>query len=214
MAVVSQPAPNRAEMRRRAVPFIGLLLPFVGRITNHVGPFVGENRPLVLNRASFGFTLVELIVTLVVASVLLALAAPNFSGFVKSNRLAGQANELMADLAFARSEAIKRGANITVCRSGDGANCLNGAAWKDGWIVVDGAGQVLRVHEKLTGENWTIASAAAVADSIVYDRSGLMAPMPATVETISICDANQPVGRVIEFAITGRPKISKNPPSC
>ncbi len=193
------------------MPFIGLLLPFVDRARPQIGPFIGKNQPFVLNRASFGFTLTELIIAVVIASILISLAAPSFSGFVKNNRLASQANGFMADVAFARSEAVKRGANITVCRSGNGADCLNGTKWHEGWIVVDGAGQVLRVHEKLTGDN-TINASPAVADSIAYNRSGLMTPMPAAVETISICDDGR--GRLIEIAITGRAQISKNPPAC
>ncbi len=209
--VVSQSAQKEPKKRCGVAPFIGLLIPFVGRTDRRVRPFVGQNTPFILKRASFGFTLVELIVTLVIASVLISLAAPNLSGFVKNNRLTGQANDFMADLAFARSEAVKRGANITVCRSANGTNCLNGTDWHQGWIVVDGAGQVLRVHEKLSGNN-TMNASGAVADSIVYNGSGLMTPTPAAVETFSICDS--PKGRLIEIAITGRPKISKNPPAC
>ncbi len=212
MALVSQSVRNGAETRRGDVPFIGLLLPFVGPIDSRIRPLIGKNRPFILNRTVFGFTLVELIITLVIAGILLALAAPNFSGFVKNNRLSSQANGFMADVALARSEAVKRGANITICRSGNGADCFIGTTWKDGWIVVDEANNVLRVHEKLTGENTTIAS-PAVADSIVYDRSGLMTPTPAAVETISICD-DRDQGRLVEIAITGRARISKTPPSC
>ncbi len=210
MALVSQSVRNGTETRRGGVPFIGLLLPFVGHFDSRVRPFIVKNQPFIPNRAS-GFTLIELIITVVIASILISLAAPSFSGFIKNNRLASQANDFMADVAFARSEAVKRGASITICRSGNGADCLNGTKWDEGWIVVNGAGQVLRVHEKLTGDN-TISASLAVEDSIVYNRSGLMTPMPAAVETISICDG--PKGRLIEIAITGRPQISKNPPGC
>ncbi len=213
MALVSQSVQNGAEARRGGVPFIGLLLPFVGPIDGRIRPFIGENRPFILKRAVFGFTLIELIITLTIAGILLALAAPNFSGFVKNNRLTSQANGFMADVAFARSEAIKRGANITICRSKDGAGCFSGTKWHEGWIVVDGANNVLRVHEELTGKNTMTASAPAVADNIVYNRSGLMTPMPAAVETISICD-DRGQGRLIEIAITGRAQISKTPPGC
>lgn len=212
-ALVSQSVPNGAETRRCGVPFIGLLLPFVGHNRSRVRPFIGRNQPFILYSASFGFTLIELIVTLVIAGVLLALAAPNFSGFVKNNRLAGQANDFMADVVFARSEAIKRGANVTICRSSKPYSACNTGAgtWDQGWVVVDGAGGVLRAHEELSANN-TMTASAAVADNIVYNRSGLMTPAPAVVETINICDGAK--GRLIEIAITGRAQISKTPPGC
>lgn len=80
-----------------------------------------------------GLTLTELIITLSVASILLAIAAPSFSGIIKNNRMVTQINELVAGLNLARSEAIKQGADVTVCMSNDSTSCSG--TWSNGWIV-------------------------------------------------------------------------------
>ena len=58
---------------------------------------------------SAGFTLVELIVTLVLAALVLALGVSSFQEMIRSNRLTTIVNELVGALNLARSEAIKRG---------------------------------------------------------------------------------------------------------
>ncbi len=211
--LVSQSVRNGAETRRRGVPFIGLLLPFVGHARPQIGPFIGKNKPFVLNRA-FGFTLVEIMITVVIASILMGLAAPSFVSFVKNNRLSSQANGLMADLAFARSEAIKRGANITICRASDPFAACTGSAgpWSTGWIVIDGAGQVLRLHEALDGQN-TLTGTAAIDDQFAYSGPGLIAwtTVPATAQSFSLCDDRlASYGRLIQISMTGRAAIAKD----
>lgn len=84
------------------------------------------------NRTS-GLTLIELVITLSIAAILLAIAAPSFSAIIQNNRMVTQVNVLVAGLNLARSEAIKRGDNVTVCRSNDGSSCSGN--WVDGWIV-------------------------------------------------------------------------------
>ncbi len=61
-----------------------------------------------------GFTMVELLVTLVVLAVMLAIAAPGLSTFVNNSRLRATQGELMSTLTLARSEATKRGAMVVV----------------------------------------------------------------------------------------------------
>ena len=77
-----------------------------------------------------GFTLVELMITLVILGIMLAIAAPAMSDFVVRQRVSGQASELMLALAYARSEAVKQGADIAVLPS---TNASTG--WADGWCV-------------------------------------------------------------------------------
>lgn len=89
-------------------------------------------------RLSAGFTLLELIVTMVCAAILLSVGVPSYQSLIRNSRAATNANELTTAFTVARSEAVRRSAAVTVCRSNDGATC--GGVWADGWIVfVDGA---------------------------------------------------------------------------
>jgi type IV fimbrial biogenesis protein FimT len=85
-------------------------------------------------RAS-GFTLVELAITVVVLAVLIGISAPLFTGLINGNRLTGNANELVAALQIARSEAIRRNARTTLCQSADQMTCTSASPWR-GWIIV------------------------------------------------------------------------------
>ncbi|HMO48582.1 MAG TPA: prepilin-type N-terminal cleavage/methylation domain-containing protein [Rubrivivax sp.] len=68
-----------------------------------------------------GFTLVELMITLLVAAVLLTLAAPSLYDFILLQRLKSINAQLVTDMQFARSEALSR----TERRSGDPDKTVN-----------------------------------------------------------------------------------------
>ena len=74
-------------------------------------------------QGSRGFTIIELIVALAVLAILVALAVPNFNDATLTARLNGFANSLVASSQVARSEAIKRNTNITLCMSANGTTC-------------------------------------------------------------------------------------------
>jgi type IV fimbrial biogenesis protein FimT len=106
-----------------------------------------------------GFTLLELMVTLIVAAVLVVGVVPNLSSFVKRNRAASTANDLLAAIQYARSEALTRGTSVYLCRrpqtADSSAACTDSNlttashcscvttttattadGWEDGWLVV------------------------------------------------------------------------------
>jgi len=74
-----------------------------------------------------GFTLVELLVALAMVVILTTVAVPSFRGLTIRNRLEAQTVGLAADLTFARTEAIRRGATVVVC-PGTATNCA-GSSW-------------------------------------------------------------------------------------
>jgi type IV fimbrial biogenesis protein FimT len=88
-----------------------------------------------------GFTLIELMITLVVLAVVLALGIPSFQQFIKNNRLAGQTNDLVLAIQMARNEAVKRGSGAVICASDDQATCSENDNWTTGWIVFTDIGQ-------------------------------------------------------------------------
>lgn len=62
-----------------------------------------------------GFSLIELMVTISVAVILMAIAIPSFIDITVSNKLSSTSNDLISALTSARIEAIKRNTNISVC---------------------------------------------------------------------------------------------------
>lgn len=63
---------------------------------------------------SQGFTLIELMVTIAVAAILLAIATPSFTSIINSNRLTGAANEMVVTLQAARMEAVRLNTTVNV----------------------------------------------------------------------------------------------------
>jgi type IV fimbrial biogenesis protein FimT len=91
-------------------------------------------------RFARGFTAIELMVTVAILAVLAALAAPSFTPLIERWRVRQVAEELQSTLYYARSEAIKRGGNISITRNSNAGACTsagsNLALWSCGWTVV------------------------------------------------------------------------------
>jgi len=83
-----------------------------------------------MNSKQQGFTLIELIVTIAIAGILLGIAIPNFNSAISNSRLTTSANEFMTALNIAKSEAIKRGNQITIRRKG-----ATSSQWDTGWDI-------------------------------------------------------------------------------
>ncbi|MGV8897619.1 MAG: GspH/FimT family pseudopilin [Burkholderiaceae bacterium] len=93
---------------------------------------------------SHGFTLVELMVVLAIVAILTTLAAPSFKRLIQSITISSSVNTFLSDMRYARSESIRRGGGLVMCRSDapEDANptCNNGSGpdgngWVSGWII-------------------------------------------------------------------------------
>lgn len=172
-------------------------------------------------RLSGGFTLIELMVVVAMAAILLAVAAPNFSAALTSNRLGSQANDLIADLRLGRNEAATRGAWVVVCPSADGgASCSASAAdWARGRAVFvdsDRSGTrastepVLRSVAALSGAT-SMASTGFTDATITFSPYGglLQGRVPAASGPLRLCNASSTTGRQVRIDASGRPSSSR-----
>src|SRR5690606_35739806 len=105
---------NRLLDNCKQTPFVLCLLPFIRIILvpcQHPAlksPAINTTIIMINTMIKTrGLTMIELLVTLMVASILAALAAPSFREFTLNNRLTTSANTLVSHLAYARSEAIR-----------------------------------------------------------------------------------------------------------
>ena len=207
-------------MRAGSTPFVCLVNPFICHEATVCEPFVAVYTPSVVSIGIHrGFTIVELIITLVIGGVLLGIAVPQFTQIIQNQRISSQANELITDLSFARSEAIKRAANVGVC-AGNGASGCTGA-WTAGRVVfldADNGGDwdanetILRERGTLEGSN-TLAAISGGGTLIVFTPSGAITPASAA-GTYAICHAGVAAkGKRIVINGLGQSSVSTSAPS-
>jgi type IV fimbrial biogenesis protein FimT len=86
-------------------------------------------------RGPRGLTLIELMVTLSIAAVLVAVAAPDFREAMWRMRLSTTASEIVSAVQLARAEAVRQNGRAVLCRSADNSSCNAGSGAWPGWIV-------------------------------------------------------------------------------
>lgn len=149
-----------------------------------------------------GFTLIELMITISIAAILMAIAIPSFTSTIRSTRLTTQANEFVTSLNLARSEAIKRGVQVTVRRKG-----VSSKIWEQGWDVfvdVDGNNTFndnndatlcetnedcqLKTHDPLSNGYSLRTGGSVYKDYAAYLPSGLSKSVAG--DTFTLCDSS------------------------
>jgi type IV fimbrial biogenesis protein FimT len=141
-------------------------------------------------RRERGFTLTEALVVLSIAAVLIAIGAPNLSHLIGSINARSATFDLIGDLAFARSEAIKRNANVTV-------EPVAGN-WSQGWRVTVGAA-TLREHNALP----TALSVASTAANLQFRPNGRVGADTATGSATWAITSTNATPRCVVITPTG-----------
>jgi len=184
-----------------------------------------------------GFTLIELISTVAIAAILLTLGVPSFKDTILSNRMAGHSNRFLSALNITRSEAIKRGQSVTLCKANVDASppsCNTGTCdtasgdncWGKGWLVfvdansnglTDQGETIIRSFEGLPETLTLHTNSANVAYWIAFDSTGAGKGNNGLVvaSTFNLCQGNDEAnGRSIILNALGRAKIQKRASSC
>jgi type IV fimbrial biogenesis protein FimT len=193
-----------AHQHQKDYPFVWLNTPFVCLNNAIVMPSVVNKAPFICNK---GFTLVELIITLTIAGILMAIAAPAMYTFVSSSRLTTQINDLIVDMSLTKSEAIKRNTTTGICVTTDGMSCAAGTSWVSGWRVyyidpVTSADVTVKRHEALSGSN----TLTAPANALIYASNGMVS---SGTGLFTLCDSKSGKSRVLDVSPTGRPSLSE-----
>lgn len=158
-------------------------------------------------RKQSGLTLIELIVGMAILAILATTAVPSFVDFVRRNRLATQTNDLVTAINIARSEAVKRSQQVSICASGDQATCSGSTDWTDGWIVFRDTGSAGSPTVDEVLRTWPARDQSMVLDGpaqLQYDGDGSVVS-PATF-TLYYSGCNGQSKREIEISAVGRPE--------
>ena len=165
-----------------------------------------------------GFTLIELMVTILVLGIFMAIAMPDFTAVIENDSITNMSNDLITSLNMARSEAIKRDVPVSVCATADNTYSSCGANWDLGWIVFvnptggsvlsnTAAAPLLRTIA-VTNQNATISTAPAV-DIITYNGSGFTATSSSNVTfTVKATGCTTDSGRSIALNAVGHPVVT------
>lgn len=174
------------------------------------------------HKTQTGFTLMEMIATIVIAAIMITMAVPGLATFMNNNRMVTQINDFVASANIARMEAVKRAAHVVVCKSSNLTSCAtSGGGWEQGWIAFvdsdssgthDAGEDIITSHGPLssgitlTGSASNSTYVTADVSSTFYFKSDGSSNLTAYGEIV-LCDTNRhtsvpkavvinPVGRV------------------
>ena len=170
----------------------------------------------------------EVLVVLAIVAILTTLAAPSFTSLIQSNAVSSNVNSFIADVRYARSEAVRRGSAVLMCRSDApeaAAPVCNTTAgtngWVSGWIIFedrDGslnynstsdAGQLLRVQGPITNLDSIMETSGSGSTKLQFTATGRMKSLSSATSLQFGGNASMPNSRqrVVCINSSGRARI-------
>ncbi len=150
--------------------------------------------PSGMRASAAGFTLVELMVTVFLAAILLAIGVPMFRQTIVTHHLTEQANDLVAAITMARSQAITANQRVSFCRADSEAAvaCSATAGTWDFWLVNNAAGTVIRRGDVPGYGGAIVVTSTLAGDQVVFGSDGLARTNGALVagQQIVVCSTH------------------------
>ena len=171
-----------------------------------------------------GFTLLEMLITLSILGILAFMAVPSLMDTFNRLAVNTAARRINTALSLARSEAVKRGRNVSVCPSSSGTDCAAGS-WAAGWIVfvdangdadgatgsVDSGDEVLRVFDALADIDVAVSPSTNL---LSYSNKGYGTLTAVTTFTLCPMDGDSGNARQVEISVSGRARTINSGVSC
>ena len=141
-----------------------------------------------------GFTLIELMVALAVAGVLMGVAVPSFFESTARARLQGAINELAIDLQYARSEAVRERAPVSLTVAASGASYTIANASRTLKAVTLPSGVTLTADASVSYDALRGMAQAAVFNAAIAGVSGNLRVSTNAVGRVQVCTASPAFG--------------------
>ena len=162
-----------------------------------------------------GFTLFELVITILLIAVLSGLAIPSLAGTLARQRQSVEINALFHAVHQARKESIMRRKVVSICPSPDGETCSPDRDWSAGWLIFENKDRD-SPPDIDSGEPVLVTHRVGEQIQIKANRKGFTFRatfLRATNGTFVVCD---PKGRITPKALvisyTGRPRVARQSP--
>jgi len=159
-----------------------------------------------------GFTLVEMMVSVSIFAIALAIAIPNIKSYISTSRTSSVAGDLLVAVRAARSEAVVRGTKVSLCPADTTASsptCLSTGTndWsKYGWLMVDASNNSIRQWAKPT--NVTVVLTPTTATQLSFTGATGTAGSDVNIAICPVGVTGTGVGRGIAIKASGRSVIN------
>jgi len=142
-----------------------------------------------------GFTLIELVITITIAAILIAIVVPSFNTIIESSKDRASRDALISAIYTGREQAISKRVKVYLCPTSNGTSCLDTTDWGSQWLVYQD-GEIIIHH---TSKTDLILSDEKI---ITFSATG-----HATSNTFKIC-SNTDQSSVYELTLNRMGRVS------